>query len=118
MKMTTLCYIEKDGQYMMLHRTKKKKDINKDKWIGIGGHFEFGESPEECIQREMKEECGVTLSDLNLRGIITFVQDQTICVYMFLFTATRYEGKLFRDCNEGDLEWVEKKELFNLPLWT
>ena len=75
MKMTTLCYIEKDGQYLMLHRTKKKKDINKDKWIGVGGHAEGAESPEDCLLREVKEETGLTLTSFCFRGLITFVSD-------------------------------------------
>ena len=117
-ELTTICYLEQQGKYLMLHRTKKQHDINKDKWIGIGGHFEYGESPEECIQREMTEECGITLSDPVLRGIISFVSDLPVCVYMFLFTATAYKGVLLKDCNEGDLEWVDKNELLKLPLWT
>lgn len=116
--LTTICYLEQHGKYLMLHRTKKQHDINKDKWIGIGGHFEYGESPEECIQREMTEECGITLSDPVQRGIISFVSDLPVCVYMFLFTATAYKGELLKDCNEGDLEWVDKNELLKLPLWT
>ena len=116
--LTTICYLGQHGKYLMLHRTKKQHDINKDKWIGIGGHFEYGESPEECIQREMTEECGITLSDPVLRGIISFVSDLPVCVYMFLFTATAYKGVLLKDCNEGDLEWVDKNELLKLPLWT
>lgn len=116
-ELTTLCYLEQDGKYLMLHRTKKKHDINKDKWIGIGGHFEYAESPEECIQREMREECGITLSDLKLRGIVTFVSDEPVCVYMFLFTATEYEGLISSECSEGDLDWIDKDGLLNLQLW-
>lgn len=117
-ELTTICYLEQQGKYLMLHRTKKQHDINKDKWIGIGGHFEYGESPEECIQREMVEECGITLSDPKLRGIITFVSDAPVSVYMFLFTATAYKGELLKDCDEGELEWVDKHELLKLPLWS
>ena len=117
-ELTTICYLEQQGKYLMLHRTKKQHDINKDKWIGIGGHFEYGESPEEGIQREMVEECGITLSDPKLRGIITFVSDAPVCVYMFLFTATAYKGELLKDCDEGELEWVDKHELLKLPLWS
>lgn len=117
-ELTTICYLEQQGKYLMLHRTKKQHDINKDKWIGIGGHFEYGESPEECIQREMVEECGITLSDPKLRGIITFVSDAPVCVYMFLFTATAYKGEPLKDCDEGELEWVDKHELLKLPLWS
>ena len=117
-ELTTICYLEQQCKYLMLHRTKKQHDSNKDKWIGIGGHFEYGESPEECIQREMSEECGITLSDPKLRGIITFVSDAPVCVYMYLFTATEYKGEILKDCNEGDLEWIDKQELLKLPLWT
>lgn len=112
---TTLCYVEKDGQYLMLHRNKKKKDINKDKYIGIGGHIEHGESPTECILREAREETGLTLKNVRLRGLITFVIDD-LDEYTFLYTCDDFEGEL-TDCNEGDLEWVEKKRIGDLPLW-
>ena len=115
--LTTLCYLEQDDKYLMLHRTKKEHDINKDKWLGIGGHFENTEAPEECLQREMLEECGVTLEDPKLRGVITFVSDLYGCEYMFLYTATKYNGKLFSSCNEGELEWIKKEDVYNLPLW-
>ena len=114
--MTTLCYIEKNNRYLMLHRVKKQKDINKDKWIGIGGHFEKGESPEECLLREVKEETGLTLLAYRFRGIITFVTDNYEPEYMCLYTADSFEGEL-TECEEGTLEWVEKRELKNLNLW-
>lgn len=113
---TSLCYIEQDGRYLMLHRTKKKQDPNEGKWIGIGGKFEAGESPEECAMREVAEETGLTLTALRLRGIVTFVSDVCPTEYMFLFTADRFEGQL-RPCPEGDLAWVEKEKVFSLPLW-
>lgn len=116
MEFTTLCYIEKEEQYLMLHRVKKKQDLNKDKWIGVGGHFEFGESPEECVLREVKEETGLDLISYRLRGIITFVADQKECEYMFLYTADGYEGEI-KDCNEGTLEWVSKDRITKLNLW-
>ena len=116
MELTTLCYIEKEEQYLMLHRIKKKKDLNKDKWIGVGGHFEFGESPEECLLREVKEETGLELVSYTLRGIVTFVADQKICEYMFLYTADGYNGEM-KDCNEGTLEWVLKERVPDLNLW-
>ena len=112
---STLCYIEKDGAYLMLHRVKKENDINRDKWIGIGGRFEFGESPEECVSREMLEETGLTPASLSYRGIVTFVYDGQ-CEYMNLFTCDSFTGAL-TDCDEGVLEWVPKEKLCELDLW-
>ena len=114
--LTTLCYIEKDDSYLMLHRVKKEKDINKDKWIGVGGHFEEGESPEECLLRETREETGLTLTSWKLRGIITFGTDVQETEYMFLYTADGYEG-IMTECNEGTLEWVPKAQVAELPMW-
>ncbi len=115
-KNTTLCYIEKDNEFLMLHRTKKKNDISEGLWLGLGGHFEEGESPEDCVQREVLEESGLTLLDAKLRGVVTFCDDG-YSEYMFLFTASQYEGNL-SDCDEGDLEWVEKSKVVNdLPIW-
>lgn len=117
MKLTTLCYIENDkGQYLMLHRTKKEIDISRDKWLGIGGHFEEGESPGECLLREVKEETGLTLTEYAYRGIITFCLDDRETEYVHLFTATGYEGQLI-ECDEGDLVWVDKNKLESLNLW-
>ena len=116
MRMTTLCYIEKDDKYLMLHRVSKKNDINKDKWIGVGGHFEEGESPEECLLREVKEETGLDLESYKFRGIITFIQKDYPTEYMCLYTADRYEGNII-ECDEGKLEWVSKDKLFELNLW-
>ena len=113
---TTLCYIERDGQYLMMHRVKKEHDINKDKWVGIGGHFEQDESPEECLLRETREETGLTLTDYRLRGVITFISDKWQTEYMFLDTATGYEGKI-GDCNEGTLEWIDRTDVYDLPIW-
>ena len=113
---TTLCYIEKDDCYLMLHRVKKAVDINKDKWIGIGGHLEEGESPEECLVRETREETGLELTDYSLRGVITFVTDRYPTEYMFLYTAAGFSGTLL-SCDEGDLEWVPIKEVEKLPIW-
>ena len=115
-KLTTLCYIEKDNKYLMLHRIKKENDINHDKWIGVGGKFELGESPEECLLREVKEETGYTLTAWKYRGIITFVYGEDIVEYMSLFTADEFEGTPI-DCNEGVLEWVEKERISELNLW-
>ena len=115
-KQTTLCYIEKDGSYLMLHRIKKEQDENRDKWIGVGGKFEDRESPEDCVLRETKEETGLTLTDYKYRGIVTFVSDVWPCEYMHLFTATGFEGQL-KECEEGVLEWLPKEKLYGLPMW-
>ncbi|WP_024347117.1 NUDIX hydrolase [Lacrimispora indolis] len=114
--LTTLCYIEREGRYLMLHRIKKKGDMNQDKWLGVGGHLEEGESPEECLLREVKEETGLSLRSYRLRGIITFVSDKYPDEYMFLYTADAYEGAL-TECEEGELKWVPKEETGGLSLW-
>lgn len=114
---TTLCYIEQDGKYLMLHRVKKENDINHDKWIGIGGKFEEKESPEECLLREVKEETGLTLTEYAYRGLVTFVSDVWTTEYMHLFTATEFTGTMI-PCDEGDLEWVPKDQVKDLPIWT
>lgn len=116
MKMSTLCYIEKDKQYLMLHRIVKKNDVNKDKWIGVGGHFEYGESPEDCVLREVKEETGYTLTSYRYRGLVTFVFADVEMEYMSLFTADGYKGEPI-DCNEGVLEWVDIEDVWKLNLW-
>lgn len=113
---TTLCYIEKEDSYLMMHRVKKVNDINKDKWVGVGGHFEEGESPEECLLREVREETGLILTSFRLRGIVTFSTDVYPTEYMFLYTADSYEGEMI-ECNEGNLEWVKKSGVYNLPIW-
>ena len=113
---TTLIYIERNGEYLMLHRTKKENDCNRDKWIGIGGKFEPGESPEECALREAKEETGLTLTSYRYRGIVTFVSDRWESEYMHLFTADAFTGEL-RDCDEGELAWIGKENLLALPAW-
>lgn len=115
-KLTTLCYIEKEDAYLMLHRISKKQDVNKGKWIGVGGHFETGESPEECLLREVKEETGLTLTDYRFRGIITFATDTTETEYMCLYTAKGFKGEL-TECDEGKLQWIKKADLFGLNLW-
>lgn len=116
MKLTTLCYIEQDGCYLMLHRVKKVHDINQDKWIGVGGHFEAGESPEDCLLREVKEETGLTLTAWQFRGIVTFDSDCYGTEYMCLYTASGFTGSLI-DCTEGVLEWVPKAQIEKLPIW-
>ena len=116
MKNTTLCYIERDGCYLLLHRVKKENDLNRDKWIGIGGKFEENESPEDCLLREVREETGLVLNDWRYCGIVTFVSDRWEGEYMHLFHATAFDGVL-RDCDEGVLEWVPKAEFAKLPQW-
>ena len=116
MNFTTLCYIEKENKYLMLHRTSKKKDGNKDKWIGVGGHFEKGESPEECLLREVKEETGLELTSYQFRGIVTFISDEWPDEYMCLYTADRYTGDI-GNCDEGELVWVEKGKIMDLNIW-
>lgn len=113
--LTTLCYIKKDEQYLMLHRIKKENDINQWKRIGVWGHFEYGESPEDCLIREVKEETGLTLKDFQFRGIITFNNEENPSEYMFLYTSNNFEGTL-KECNEGELQWIDKKEIKNLTL--
>lgn len=115
-RMTTLCYIERDGAYLMLHRVSKKHDVNKDKWIGVGGHFEGEESPEECLLREVKEETGLTLTSWKFRGLVTFIARGWDQEYMCLYTADKYEGEML-PCSEGVLEWVKKEEVLSLNLW-
>lgn len=113
---STLCYMEKDGKYLMLHRTMKKKDVNKDKWIGVGGHFELGESPEECVCREVLEETGYRLTSYRFRGLITFLSGDGVTEYMSLFTADGFEGEKI-SCDEGELEWVPLEKIEELNLW-
>ena len=117
MKNTTLCYIEKDNKYLMIHRVKKVKDINKDKWVGVGGKFEERETPFDCVRREILEETGLTAGKLNYRGLVTFVSNEFGTEYMHLFHTDEFTGELTRDCNEGNLEWVDKDAIINLPLW-
>ena len=116
MTTTTLCYIENEGKYLMLHRVKKKNDINEGKWIGVGGHVEYQESPEECLVREVKEETGLTLTKYRLRAVITFLSDKWETEYMHIFHSDAFTGEI-KECDEGTLEWIDKQELYSKPIW-
>lgn len=116
MKMTTLCYLEKNDSYLMLHRIVKKNDVNKDKWIGVGGHVEAGESPEECVLREVKEETGLTLISYQFRGMVTFISKEYGTEYMCVYTSDQFIGDMI-SCDEGELEWVKKEQVMSLNLW-
>ena len=116
MRNTTLVHLERDGKYLMLHRVKKEHDENHDKWVGIGGKFEPGESPEDCALREVREETGLTMKSWAYRGIVTFVSDEWGTEYMHLFHSADFEGSV-KDCDEGVLEWVDKQALYDLPIW-
>ena len=117
MKNTTLCYLEKDGAYLMLHRNKKENDENRDKWIGIGGKLKEGESPYDCAEREIKEESGLVVNSLFYRGIVTFVSDIYGTEYMHLFTSCDFSGEINSFCDEGELYWVEKERISSLNVW-
>ena len=116
MILSTLCYLEREGQYLMLHRVKKEGDANRDKWIGVGGKFQEGESPEDCLLRETWEETGLTLMEYRCRGLVTFVSDRWPTEYMHLFTATAWTGTP-HPCDEGELAWIGKRALRALPMW-
>lgn len=115
-RFTSLCYLERNGQYLILHRTKKEHDENADKWIGVGGKFEPGETPDECALREVKEETGLTMTDFTLRGLIIFVSDVWGLEYMYLYTGRKWTGEII-DCDEGELVWLDKEELLRKKLW-
>ena len=116
MKNTTLCYIEDNNRYLLLHRIKKENDVNCDKWIGIGGKLEEGESPYDCIKREIKEETSLDVTELSYRGVVTFTSDIYETELMHLFTASKFVGTL-SECDEGELCWVEKDKVLDLPIW-
>ena len=116
MQNTTLCYLEKDGKYLMLHRVKKEGDLNRDKWVGVGGHFEEGESPYDCAIREVFEETGLALAEADYRAVVTFVSDRWESEQMHLFTSRAFVGEM-TECDEGELCWVEKEKVSSLPLW-
>ena len=116
MRSTSLVHLERDGKYLMLHRVKREQDENRDKWVGIGGKFEPGESPEDCAVREVFEETGLTMRSWSYRGIVTFVSDEWGTEYMHLFHSTDFTGSV-KECDEGVLEWVDKQALLSLPIW-
>lgn len=117
MRNTTLCYLARGRDYLMLHRVKKEHDENHDKWIGIGGGFEEGESPEDCLLREVHEETGLQLKSWRYRAIVTFVSDEWGTEYMHLFTSEDWSGELRQDCEEGVLAWIDRDELLEKPIW-
>lgn len=116
MILSTLCYIEQNGEYLMLHRTKKENDINKDKWLGVGGKFEEGESPEECIKREVKEETGLMIHNPKLHCVITYLSTTFETEYIYVFTSNDFSGELI-ECNEGDLKWIDKNDVLKINTW-
>ncbi len=116
MRNTTLCHIEKDGKYLMLHRVKKENDLNKDKWVGIGGKFEDKESPHDCNSREVFEETGLILHSVRYCGIVTFISDKWETEYMHIFHSDDFSGEI-KSCDEGNLEWVDIKKIYTLPIW-
>ena len=116
-KLTTLVYLEHGEEYLMLHRTKKEGDVNRDKWIGVGGKFEKGESPEDCMRREVLEETGLSVSEFRFRGIVTFISDRDPDEYMFLYTVSAWSGDLLESCDEGELAFIHRDSLYDLTLW-
>lgn len=114
--LTTLCYIEKDNKYLMLHRTKKKNDINEGKWLGVGGKFEEDETPEQCLIREVKEETGLNVNSYDFKGIVVFNYNSDEPLFMYLYICKDFSGEI-QDCDEGELKWIEKSEIFSLNLW-
>lgn len=116
MKETTLCYIENDERYLMLHRIKKEEDANKGKWIGVGGKLEIGETPAECVKREIAEETSLEIKELRYRGKVSFISDVYDDELMHLFTA-KSENDKFSLCTEGELKWIAKEDILSLNLW-
>ncbi len=117
MKFTTLCYIEKGNKSLLLYRNKKENDLNEGKWIAVGGKFEEKESPDECVVREVKEETGLTITKYKLRCLVTFVSDKWETEHMYVYTATEFTGELKKECSEGELHWVDKDKILELPTW-
>ena len=117
MKFTTLCYIEKDDKSLMLYRNKKENDLNEGKWVAVGGKFEEKESPDECVVREVREETGLTIMKYKLRCVVTFVSDKWETEHMYVYLATEFKGELKKECDEGELKWVDKDKVLDLPTW-
>ena len=116
MRLTTLCYLIRDGRYLMLYRNKKENDQSEGKYLGVGGKMIEGESPDECARREILEETGFTVEDLTLRGVVTFLSDCYEDEIMFLYSAEQFTGDL-RECDEGELSWVDADKVLSLPAW-
>lgn len=116
MILSTMVYIQKEGKVLLLHRTKKQNDTNEGKYLGVGGRFEANESPDDCIYREVREETGLIMNSFAYRGVVTFVSDTYPTEYMFIYTCDDFSGEMI-ECNEGDLYWVEKEKMFDLPMW-
>lgn len=117
MKETTLCYLEQDGKYLMLYRNKKPQDPNAGKWIGVGGRLEEGETPQECLVREVREETGLKLEEYDYRGKVLFLSDCWEDEAMYLFTSDKFSGEVLENCDEGELRWIPFEEIFGLSLW-
>lgn len=117
MRRSTLCYIEKDGKVLLLYRNKKENDPNEGKWIGVGGKIEEGETPDTCVIREVREETGLILTDYSYCGKVRFISEAWDEEEMYLFSATGFTGEISRDCDEGELSWVEKDRVADLPMW-
>lgn len=116
MRLTTLCYIEQNDCYLMMHRTKKENDQSRGKWLGVGGKLETDESPEDCLNREVMEETGLTVLAYEFAGVITFLSDIWETEYMFIYVVKSFSGEL-TECDEGDLHWIPKSEVMHLNLW-
>ncbi len=116
MVLATLCYLRRDGYTLMIHRNKKRDDIHAGKWNGLGGKFEPGETPEECVIREVREESGLWIEQPRLHGLLIFPSFGGDDWYVFVFTAVQFDGEL-TESPEGELRWVPDEELRNLPLW-
>lgn len=116
MKQTTLCYLERNDQYLMLYRNKKANDVNEGKWVGVGGKFEDNETPEQCMLREVYEETGLKVTQWSYRGIVSFISDIWPDEEMHLFVCTQWDGQQ-KECDEGELRWISKRDLLEITMW-